>query len=80
MWKNIDPGYNMSLSSQYKDFLYFDFIYSMVYSGLRLDMFHCIYYLVMLITARSTVSASTLIWLIKYIYLCNLQFLNNVND
>ena len=39
MWKNIDPGDNMSWSSQYKDFLHVDFIYSMVYSGLRLDMF-----------------------------------------
>jgi hypothetical protein len=49
----------MSWSSQYKDFLHVDFIYSMVYSGHRLNMFHCIYYRVMLITPRSTVSAST---------------------
>jgi hypothetical protein len=31
MWKNIDPGDNMSWSSQYKDFLHVYFIYSMVY-------------------------------------------------
>ena len=34
MWKNIDPGDNMSWSSQYKDFLHVDFIYSMVLYGL----------------------------------------------
>jgi len=33
MWKNIDPGYNISLGSKYKYVLHFDFIYSMVYSG-----------------------------------------------
>jgi hypothetical protein len=31
MWKNIEPGDNMSWSSQHKDVLHVDFIYSMVY-------------------------------------------------